>query len=175
MRAIWTKRLVENGVTVVSGLTGGIDRVAHQTALSGAGNTIAVLGAALNKSYSGSNQRLFEQLARGQLVISQFPSSSPDGSTNFSMANRTMALISHATIIIEAWEKSGAVDQGWEALRLGRPLYLAEHLVEERGLLWPLSMLNYGAQLLTRDNMEELFYTLPSGIPESEYLTEFVF
>ena len=43
------------------------------------------------------------------------------------MRNRTMAIIAHATVIVEAGEGSGTLHQGWEALRLGRPLFLWSH------------------------------------------------
>jgi DNA processing protein len=35
-----------------------------------------------------------------------------------------MALLTDATVIVEAGEKSGTLHQGWEALRLGRLLFL---------------------------------------------------
>lgn len=170
---IVSKRLVENGITVVSGLAEGIDTVAHQTALKYNGGTIAVLGTSLNKPYPKSNQELFERLANEQLVISQFPYYTPFQPKNFPIRNRTMALISHATIVIEASEKSGTVHQGWEALRLGRPLYLLENLVKERNLLWAEEMMKYGAQLLSQDNFEDLFYTIPSGILDEECYSDF--
>jgi DNA processing protein len=59
-----------------------------------------------------------------------------------------MALLSHATVIVEAGEDSGALSQGWEALRLGRDLFLLESLVAAPGLSWPAEMLKYGAQVL---------------------------
>ncbi|GAB3985047.1 hypothetical protein GCM10028806_61000 [Spirosoma terrae] len=170
---IVSRRLVENGITVVSGLAEGIDTVAHQTALNYNGRTIAVLGTPLNKPYPKSNQELFERLADNQLVISQFPSYTPFQPKNFPIRNRTMALISHATIVIEASEKSGTVHQGWEALRLGRPLYLLENLVRERKLSWAEEMMKYGAQLLTQDNFDDLFYTIPSGIINDECYSDF--
>ena len=40
-----------------------------------------------------------------------------------------MALLSPATVIVEAGEGSGTQHQGWEALRLGRPLYFLESAV----------------------------------------------
>ncbi|MVM32149.1 DNA-processing protein DprA [Spirosoma sp. HMF4905] len=170
---IVSRRLVENGITVVSGLAEGIDTIAHQTALACNGRTIAVLGTPLNKPYPKSNHGLFERLASEQLVISQFPSYTPFQPKNFPIRNRTMALISHATIIIEASEKSGTVHQGWEALRLGRPLYLLENLVKERNLSWAQEMIKYGAQLLSQDNFEDLFYTIPSGIVDEECYSDF--
>jgi DNA processing protein len=170
---IVSKRLVENGITIVSGLAEGIDTVAHEAALKYNGSTIAVLGTPLNKPYPKSNLGLFKTLTDHQLVVSQFPSKSPFQPKNFPIRNRTMALISHATIVIEASEKSGTVHQGWEALRLGRPLYLLESLITERNLIWPQEMMKYGAQLLTQDNFEELFYTIPSAILNEELYSDF--
>ena len=158
-----TKKLVEQGVVVVSGLAEGIDTIAHTTAIQCQGKTIAVLGTPLNNPYPKSNHGLFEKLVNEHLVISQFPINSPFQPKNFPIRNRTMALISHATIIIEATEKSGTVHQGWEALRLGRPLYLLENIVQDTKLTWPHEMIKYGAQVLNKDNFDQLFYTLPSS------------
>ncbi|GAB3539446.1 DNA-processing protein DprA [Spirosoma fluminis] len=170
---IVSKRLVENGITIVSGLAEGIDTVAHQTALNYNGRTIAVLGTPLSKPYPKSNQELFNRLANEQLVISQFPSYTSYQPKNFPIRNRTMALISHATIVIEASEKSGTVHQGWEALRLGRPLYLLENLVTEGKLSWAEEMIKYGAQLLSKESFDDLFYTIPSGIANEERYADF--
>jgi len=43
-----------------------------------------------------------------------------------------MALLTDATVIIEAGEKSGAVPQGWEALRLGRLLFPLESVAKRQ-------------------------------------------
>lgn len=67
---------------------------------------------------------------------------------NFPMRNRTMALVSQATVIVDAQERSGTVSQGWEAIRLGRPLYLLRSLAENPSLEWPGLMLQYGAEVL---------------------------
>ena len=86
------------------------------------------------------------------------------------MRNRTMALISDATVIVEAGDKSGTIHQGWEALRLGRPLFIMESLVKNKALAWPQEMLSYGAEPLSRENIETFFDFLPertSGEPSS--------
>jgi len=49
-RAI-TKALVERRITVVSGLAEGVDTVAHETALSAGGRTVAVIGTPLEVAY----------------------------------------------------------------------------------------------------------------------------
>ena len=72
-----------------------------------------------------------------------------------------MALLSDATIIVEAGEKSGTLHQGWEALRLGRLLFLMESVAENRDLSWPSEMIRYGAQILTRDNLDLVLDAMP--------------
>ena len=156
-----SKSLVDNGLTVVSGMALGVDTVAHKTAIECGGNTIAVLGTPLDNPYPKQNTPLFELIARDHLVISQFPSGYPSQPKNFPIRNRTMALISDATIIIEAGEKSGTRHQGWEALRLGRLLFLLENVANDPKLTWPAEMIKYGAQVLTRDNLDQLVEHLP--------------
>jgi DNA processing protein len=156
-----SKTIVENRLTVVSGMALGVDTVAHTTAIECGGNTIAVLGTPLDNPYPKQNTALFELIARDHLAISQFSSGYPNQSKNFPMRNRTMALISDATIIIEAGEKSGTRYQGWEALRLGRLLFLLESVANNPVLTWPAEMIKYGAQVLTRDNLDELVENLP--------------
>jgi len=131
------RMLVERGAVIVSGLAEGIDTAAHQAAIRFAGHTIAVLGTPLDKPYPASNRDLFEKLAAEQLVVSQFGSNATVQPRNFPIRNRTMALIAHATVIVEAAEKSGTLHQAWEALRLGRPLFIMESIAKNSELTWP--------------------------------------
>ena len=155
--------LCQRGITVVSGLAEGIDTAAHETAISSGGRTIAVLGTPLDECYPAKNRALQERIDREHLLVSQYPPGYPSKPQNFPMRNRTMALISDATVIVEAGEKSGTLHQGWEALRLGRPLFLMESLVNNQALKWPEEMLGYGAEPLSRENLELLFEMLPEG------------
>lgn len=155
------RQLVSNGVVVVSGLAEGIDTVAHETAIQEKGHTIAVLGTPLDKVFPAKNRALQELIMREHLAISQFPSGHPSFPKNFPMRNRTMALIADSTVIVEAGEKSGTLHQGWEALRLGRPLFLMESLAQNQALTWPKELIRYGAQVLSRESLELLFELLP--------------
>jgi DNA processing protein len=98
---------------------------------------------------------------KNHLAISQFPVGHPIEPKNFVIRNRTMALISNASIIIEAGETSGSLHQGWEALRLGRPLFLWKSVVHNSSLSWPAKMMNYGA--LELDDPERVVDELPSS------------
>ena len=67
-----------------------------------------------------------------------------------------------ATVIVEAGETSGTVHQGWEALRLGRLLFLLESVAQDSNLSWPAKMIHYGAHVLTRDNLSLFVENVPS-------------
>ncbi len=97
------------------------------------------------------------------LVVSQFAPGSSGGRKCFPMRNRTMALISDATVIVEAGEASGTLHQGWEALRLGRPLFLLESAATNPNLNWPKEMLSYGAEVLSEETVDFFFDALPEG------------
>lgn len=153
--------LARRGAIVVSGLAEGIDTVAHEGAIAAGGRTIAVLGTPLDEYFPAKNRALQERIVREHLAVSQFAPGVPSQRGNFPMRNRTMALLSDATVIIEAGEKSGSLHQGWEALRLGRPLFLFESLLRGSSLSWPVEMERYGAQAFTPDNMDLLFELLP--------------
>lgn len=136
--------LVQNRVTVVSGLALGIDTVAHRTAIKHGGRTIAVLGTPLDKVSPLRNTALQQEIGAHHLLVSQFPPGCPVYPSNFPRRNRTMALLSNATIIIQAGPTSGTKHQGYEALRLGRPLFILNNVIEG-GVTWAEKMLDYGA------------------------------
>ena len=133
----FTEALVRHNFVVVSGLAEGVDTVAHETAIRCGGKTIAVLGTPLDKVYPAKNKALLEKIKQDHLAISQFPQNYPSKGENFPRRNRTMALISDATVIVEAGEKSGTRHQGWEALRLGRLVFIMENVAENPALSWP--------------------------------------
>lgn len=153
--------LVARGITVVSGLAEGIDTAAHTQAIESGGRTVAVIGTPLDEFYPRSNRALQERIGAEHLLVSQFASGTKTHRSHFPLRNRTMALISDATVIVEAAEKSGTVHQAWEALRLGRLLFLMESLTNDKSLTWPEQLIHYGAQVLTRDSLPEMLEHLP--------------
>lgn len=155
------RALVARGVVVVSGLAEGIDAAAHQAALDAGGHTVGVLGTPLDQSYPAKNRALQNRLMREQLVVSQFEPGSVVVKKNFPDRNRTMALLSDATVIVEAGEKSGSLHQGWEAIRLGRPLFVMEQLMLDPSLTWPTEFKHYGAAPLSPAHFDSLIEVLP--------------
>lgn len=153
--------LAEQGVVVVSGLAEGIDTAAHSAAIDAGGRTIAVLGTPLDRVYPQKNAGLQQEIMRSHLCLSQFPTGSAVQRHNFPIRNRMMALISHVTVIMEAQDNSGSLNQGWEALRLGRSLFIAKSVADNPRVTWPQKFINYGATVLLDSELDELMETLP--------------
>jgi DNA processing protein len=154
--------VVDRGIVVVSGLARGIDTAAHTAAIRQGGRTIAVLGTPLDQVLPRQNAGLQDQIMRDHLALSPFAVGQLVRRKSFLIQNWTMALISDATVIIEAADTSRSLCQGWEALRLGRPLFLVRSLTENPSLRWPAEMLHYGAAILSDHTIEELFDSLPA-------------
>lgn len=123
-----------------------------------------------NEVYPEKNRALQERLMREQLVVSQFSAGRAVQPKNCPIRNRTMALLTDATVIVEAGEKSGTLHQGWEALRLGRLLFILESVANNPTLAWPAEMIHYGAQVLSRENLEVVLDEMPE-FPRGEPLT----
>ena len=157
--------LTKKGVVIVSGLARGIDTAAHRTAIESGGRTIAVLGTPLDRAYPHENADLQSEIVKNHLAISQFRVGQTVTRSNFPIRNRTMALISDATIIVEAAEKSGSLSQGWETLRLNRLLFIWKSLFDAK-LSWPDEMVKFGAMKLS--DTKSIFQLLPSNRPVLE-------
>lgn len=155
--------LVQQGIVVMSGLAEGIDTAAHLGAMRHGGRTIAVLGTPLDECFPAKNRALQQEVMRDHLVVSQFPSGCRVGRHTFPIRNRTMALLSDATVIIEAKDGSGTLYQGWEAIRLGRPLFIAKSLFDDDSVQFPREFARYGAEVLTEESLNGLIERLPKG------------
>lgn len=137
------KELAGAGVTVVSGLAAGVDTHALSAAMAAGGRVAAVIGTALNKAYPIANATLQESIYAKHLLISQFRESDRVYKTNFPERNRTMAALSHGTLIVEASNTSGSLHQAAECQRLGRWLFVLRSLMNNPELTWPAKFSNY--------------------------------
>lgn len=155
--------LIEHEVVIVSGLAAGIDTAAHEDTIRRGGRSIAVLGTPLDEVHPPSNARLQSELMERHLILTQFPPGHPTLRSNFPRRNRTMALLCHASVIVEAGDSSGTLSQGWEALRLNRPLFILKSVFKNENLTWPAEMRKYGAHVL--EDVAQILEILPIGLP----------
>jgi DNA processing protein len=145
------RELATNGVVVVSGLAEGVDTEAMTSAINAGGRVVGVIGTPLDQAYPAKNKLLQEKVYRDHLLVSQFPFGGRVYPSNFPARNRLMALVSDATVIIEASDTSGSLHQAAECQRLGRWLFIARSVVEDKSLEWPAKFLTYdGCRVLER-------------------------
>ena len=158
--------LDRTGAVIVSGLAEGIDTAAHEAAIELGGKTIAVIGTPLDRSYPKKNESLQQLIQDEHLCISQYAVGSKTGPWAFPQRDRTMALVADATVVIEATEKTGTQSQAWEALRLGRRLYVTQSLMDNEDVTWTKKVQEYGAEVLSDDTIDLLTETLPPRLFE---------
>lgn len=99
-------------IVIVSGLAIGIDTIAHESALKNSLLTLAVPGSGLSRKvlHPFSNHRLADEIvSAGGGLLSELEPNCPAGLHTFPRRNRIMAGLSHATLIIEANNKSGTL------------------------------------------------------------------
>jgi DNA processing protein len=135
--------LARHGLSIVSGLARGCDGRAHEGALDGHGETIAVLGCGLDQTYPAEHAALAASVAAHGAVISEFPPGTPPLPPHFPLRNRIISGLSRAVIVVEAGEKSGSLITAACALEQGREVMVVPGPV--------LSGRNRGAHALLRD------------------------
>ncbi|MGL4873869.1 MAG: DNA-processing protein DprA [Clostridium sp.] len=110
------------GCTIVSGGARGIDSIAHKEALMNKGKTIAVLGSGIDVVYPKENKRLFEEIIKNGLLISEFMPGTEPYSKNFPRRNRIISGLSKKLILTEASKKSGSLITAGFALSESRDI-----------------------------------------------------
>ncbi len=156
--------LVEEGVTVVSGLAQGIDTAAHQGALTGsahlqveehldagpitqAGGTVAVLGTGLDRNFPAQNRRLQQRIAEEGLLLTEFPPQTAVQGANFPRRNRIVAGICSGVLAGEAPLRSGALITARLALEENRDVYSVPGCIGDKRYAGNLHLLQQGALL----------------------------
>ena len=131
------RELVAAGVVVMSGLARGVDTAALSSALNSHGKLAAVIGTPLQKASPIENAELQSEIASNHLLISPFAEGEPVYKGNFPKRNRVMALLSDATVIVEASDTSGTLHQAAECIRQQRWLFILQSVVNDPKISWP--------------------------------------
>ena len=96
---------------------------AHRGALAAAaGRTVAVLAGGLGQLYPSAHEALFRRVERTGLLISEWPPSIPVARRRFLLRNRLLASLGRATVVVEAGQRSPALDTARAAVRVRRPV-----------------------------------------------------
>ena len=112
--------LVREGLVVVSGLALGIDAAAHEGALDGGGETLAVLASAACDPTPRRNLGLADEiLDAGGWILSERPPGAAVRAFDFPRRNRLVAALVSVLVVVEAGLRSGTLSTVGHALDLG--------------------------------------------------------
>jgi DNA processing protein len=114
--------LGERGWAIVSGGAYGIDAAAHRGALVTHAITIAVLACGVDYPYPAGHADLFAAIAGHGLVVSEWPPGRHPARLRFLVRNRVIAALTGGTVVVEAGERSGALNTARHAAHLVKPL-----------------------------------------------------
>ena len=110
-------------LVVVSGGAYGIDTASHQGALSVGGLSIAVLAGGINRLYPLENQKLFKDITKSGLLISEVLPNTESKPYRFLIRNRLIAALSRSTVVVEAKFISGSIRTARDAAEIFRPVF----------------------------------------------------
>ena len=118
-----SRRAAECGVLVVSGGAVGIDSTAHVDSIAMNGSTISVQAAGFNHLYPKENIKLFTEIMKSGLLISEVMPDTPSKPHRFLIRNRLIAALSKATVVVEAEYVSGSIRTAIAAAEIFRPVF----------------------------------------------------
>ncbi|MGH3279257.1 MAG: DNA-processing protein DprA, partial [Trebonia sp.] len=110
------------GLAVVSGGAFGVDAAAHRGALGADGVTVAVLACGVDMAYPTAHTELFDAIAAQGVLASEWPPGRHVSRLRFLVRNRVIAALSAGTLVVEAAQRSGALNTARHARDLQRRL-----------------------------------------------------
>ena len=158
-------------ICIISGLALGIDAIAHRAALTNQLMTVAVPGSGLADSvlYPRSHLSLaYDILDDGGGLLSEFDPQFESVHWAFPQRNRIMAGMSHATLVIEAAEKSGTLITSRLATEYNRDVLTVPGSIFSKNSAGPHMLLTLGATpIMSSSDLIEALNVQPDGVRET--------
>lgn len=161
-------------LTTISGLAYGIDKKIHERSLDSGGQTVAVMAGGLDEIYPIDHTQLAKNIiARGGLLLSEYPPLSRPKGYRFPIRNRIIAGLSRGTIVIEAIIKSGSLTTAKSAIDYNRDLMAVPGDITRSSAAGTNLLIQHGATvLISSDQLFEYFDLESSEVVDSSLDSE---
>lgn len=152
--------LAKRHINVISGYAHGVDLATHKAALEAGGVTTFVLAEGILhfKLKSDVKDLITDD---NYVVVSEYMPRLPWLARNAMQRNKTICGLSNAVVVIESGLQGGTFEAGKTALKLKRPLFVAEYAQPAESAGGNAYFLKQGARFLRKKNgtayLEELF------------------
>jgi DNA processing protein len=157
------RELAARGIVVASGLARGIDASAHKGALNSAnGATVGILGCGIDVVYPKENKKIFEEVERRGVIVSEFPLGTFPAPQNFPIRNRIIAGIGLGVIVVEGAQYSGSLITARLAMEFGREVFGVPGNATQPASFGPNQLIKQGAKLVT--SWEDVIEELPTAV-----------
>lgn len=152
--------VINNGITIVSGLAKGVDRLAHLAAIANHGKTIAVIGTGLDQYYPRENESLQRAIAKNHLLLSEYPVGCRPARYHFPERNRIIAGLVRSILVTEAKYRSGSLITANLALQNNRNVLSVPGRIDSELSVGCNDLIQAGAKpvITAKDILEEYKY-----------------
>jgi DNA processing protein len=151
--------LAARGLVIASGLARGIDASAQRGACSAErGGVIGVLGTGIDIQYPKENRKLYAEVEKRGVIVSEFPLGTPPAPENFPIRNRIVAGLALGTVVVQGEQYSGSIITARLGMEFSRETYAVPGNVTEPMSFAPHQLIRQGAKLVAgwEDVIEEL-------------------
>ncbi|MEA2209506.1 MAG: processing protein [Solirubrobacteraceae bacterium] len=141
--------LAAAGVTVASGLLGGVGPAALGGALELGAPAVAVVGGGVDVGAPARQQALHRRLSRSGCAVGELPCGSPARRWTALAAERLLVAFADVALFVESEQSANALVGARVAAALGRTVAAVPGRVTSRGSRGPHALLREGARLVT--------------------------
>lgn len=117
------RQIAACGALVVSGGASGIDTMAMQGAMDIGKPVVGVLGCGVDVVYPKPNRQMFEAVLQNGCLLSEYPPGTQALGWHFPERNRIISGMSNGLLVVEAPERSGALNTARHAMEQGRDVF----------------------------------------------------